>query len=165
MQTVLASENTLGPDSSNALPPLAGCCQCFRKAVARGSWYRRTEGIQLNKNERMNGDASSLTLNSAVFALVGRLYVLLLSSHRAKQQQCEVCALFHVAEREKQWRNYSACTKGARKKIKEVTTIGCAMTTFPSVTSEATTATRDKSARARFSARLAIISAPSLKLR
>lgn len=65
----------------------------------------------------MNGEASSLTLNSAVFAPVGRLYELLLSSHRAKQQQCEVCALFHVAEREKQWRNYSACTKGARKKI------------------------------------------------
>lgn len=60
MQTVLASENTLGPDSSNALPPLAGCYQCFPKAVARGSWYRRTEGIQQKRANEWRGEQLNL---------------------------------------------------------------------------------------------------------
>lgn len=114
--------------------------------MARASWYRRTEGIQLNQSERVNAKAMAaqpeIPLPSRRFA--DGMHCLF--SHGAKQRQCQVLVFCSTspnstnngvtAERATKGASHEATTK--------VTAAGCAMTTFPSVTTGATTSTRDK---------------------
>lgn len=126
--------------------------------LAKRSHMSKSKRTNQRRGQQRNLPQSSRRLAERVHCLF---------SHGAKRQQCEVSVLFHFAEREKQWwRRYSTSAKGAcNKTTTKVTAAGCATTTFPSVTTGATTSTRDKKRAPRFSVKVAIIAAPSLRTR